>query len=422
MSIIKNKLFFLREAYFGKTNEIEELEFLFTELQEEFKKDKLKNINKSENIKKIEKKTTEIFNFKDVSLNILADNSKMNAFVLDVLNWKELMKNRDIKYADGYNYTKTNNGYRFNKALIYPAISINSYLLSKNSPEEIMAIYLHEIGHTFFYMQKIRGTVSIGFLLAYILDMIMELSKNPFKSGITDLEKISKIIVKMDKAILAFLTLISPKLGNAYIRLVKGSAGALWRVSIILTSPKVILAPILSALITAMSALGLLVGLAVPAKLVKNSIANLTNNWLFKSYDNEKFADNFATSYGYGESVASVFSKTNNGTYENAVRTEFGVKAYEAFYYLMSFYTITDPHPDNFKRVELTKKKLEHELKNKDLSPDTIKEIKAQISNIDKLMKSEDSVIKIHKAMSEGFGKVKETILGDKSDEEIFDL
>lgn len=108
-------------------------------------------------------------------------------------------------------------------------------------------------------------------------------------------------------------------------------------------------------------------------------------------YEDEKFADAFAASYGYGEDLASFLNKTNS--YQN----DFGDYIYDYIplasalkeVYMLPLTIVLnaiDEHPNNAARAKSTVKQLQREITtNKTISSSTKKKLQEQINNIEKI-------------------------------------
>ncbi|MGL5745094.1 MAG: hypothetical protein ACRCXX_08085, partial [Cetobacterium sp.] len=129
----------------------------------------------------------------------------------------------------------------------------------------------------------------------------------------------------------------------------------------------------------------------------------ITFGWLdtvYLSYDNEKFSDNFATSYGYGPEIASAMvkfdrfqfggggSKTLN---DLAKKDETGGISWAltlgSLPVMLTSHALLGCHPSTETRILDQIKMLRSELNKKDLKPETKKKIKADLDRLEKVEK-----------------------------------
>ena len=116
-----------------------------------------------------------------------------------------------------------------------------------------------------------------------------------------------------------------------------------------------------------------------------NAIAGFITNIAKQGYDNEKFADNFATSYGYGNEIASALMKMDNvssvgqKTFKNPV-SEFAV----AIGRMTS--AIWDVHPSTCVRVRDQVKKLAFEMNDSSYDPKVKQMLQDDYNRLSKLL------------------------------------
>ena len=146
----------------------------------------------------------------------------------------------------------------------------------------------------------------------------------------------------------------------------------------------------------------------------------------------EKFADNFAASYGYGAGLAMFFKK-----FEELRNQTSGLPA-EEMRKKMPLYTaikkmklyrsikdsvVTDVHPSDRARLNFLKAKIEHELKNAQLSKEDKAELERQLLVVIDCINDKNEVVEMYEKIE---GKFKyEKKFDDKSphtDKDIFDF
>lgn len=107
-------------------------------------------------------------------------------------------------------------------------------------------------------------------------------------------------------------------------------------------------------------------------------------------YEDEKFADAFATSYGYGQELNSFLMKLRSYNYSvGALDKNIPIFSALKEIYMLPFTVVLsglDEHPIDAARASSTIKQLKKELENdKSLKPATKKKIEEDIKNIEKL-------------------------------------
>ena len=341
----------------------------------------------------------------------------MNAYILNLIDYKSFFKKK-IAYKEIYAVEKSSNGVRFKNNVSEPTIVIYSYLFRNHTVEEIMSVLLHEIGHAFFYMEKIFGLFRIYSFLATILFSLKDISDLITKEP--DPRKPSAVVIikSLNKIIESSLMLISPKAAAAYRKLYTTNMYVFVSYYSKLGG---IFAKALAPLINALNLVNILNPNVIIGSVGKN-IINVAANFLLKSYDNEKYADNFSTTYGYGVGVAKTFSGSLSELEKGTMESEVAIALYTTSSIANTILNIADPHPDNYKRVKLTRDKLRFELKNKNLNTELKKEIEGQLVIIDKLLSSNSDQVAINKQINLFVEDMKESLLADKSDKEIFNL
>jgi hypothetical protein len=137
----------------------------------------------------------------------------------------------------------------------------------------------------------------------------------------------------------------------------------------------------------------------------KNSFKKM--NKFSDDYSAEKFADNFAASYGYGVELAEFFNdyRTIENNEKIKIRQSIPVcRVMDLYSELLCTYTtyFANPHPDNYYRIKFTLDKLKFELKNnKDqLNPKQVAEIESDVNRLESML---SDAPKYYKAINEMF-------------------
>ena len=141
----------INEMYIGKTKEVQELQQIIHDVRTNYLVDPkdIKNFNKYSDISRdkglvtLGDKIASIWGFKESSVNVYIS-EYANAYTYPVTYSLDIEpENMIVKGANGYKYSKKSNFY----VLFYisSAVMCNSLY----TDEEVMAILLHEIGHSF---------------------------------------------------------------------------------------------------------------------------------------------------------------------------------------------------------------------------------------------------------------------------------
>lgn len=398
--IPKSKKAILNEAYYGKNKDLIEIENLIEDMRQRVMGQKDFNVYTGtyksngiilaptvgelgcdKNIAKINRLFEKIFGFKSFGLMVLPSSS-MNAFTYPVgarldsdLFDINRIKNFTVVDRQGMRFTPNNN-------LCVLAYIYSGLLYAPNmTSAEILAIILHEIGHNF--SDAISPAVSANHMVLIFFQVILlilkcvqglftEAAVIGFLTTLNSTNRFSEIIAK---GINNLSSLSTNNEYKQYMTLHQGMTG--------------FILDLVNKVMTVLSIIKL------PENYLKilyqRAISLLTH---FSGYHDEKLADNFVTSYGYGAELSSALSKMElepKGVMETAIQEKcplFGAiikTPMEAVRFILS---ILDVHPTTASRVESQLETLKHELKNdKRLDPKVRKDIEDQIKNIENLKK-----------------------------------
>ena len=451
INVFDENLFTLNEAYFKKSKNILNAEKCIRKIKEELAKDPDKNLNDSKIMNELSKTFADEFGFEKVLLTIYGDKAVPNGFTYKFTystkvgtSTKDLAMVRSkggMKYKDPKNKVMA----------IYIAVSI----FLEASVDEIMAVYLHEIGHNFFisaynfkffkldqliqlyakYVGAFRKAVANNSLSVLEIMRHMKLLSK-FNA---DLKKLKKDFVASDGTYIPdpknFEELIEfyhkvytieyqnmleeSKKTAEYIEELKEKRKQ---------NPSLLkkFATIFSSII--FSPFILFDYLLTPIIFM----SNLGDEQFLESRLDEKFADNFAISYGYGAASASLFKRFENfGNSISRLPSEEVRKKSPIYGLITKFFAykrmrdmiVGDVHPSERSRMNFVKNKLEHELKNTDLTPEQKKDIENQLIEVMKILDDKDEIVKMYENIEKKFKYSKK--YDDKmeySDEEIFDF
>ena len=237
-----------------------------------------------------------------------------------------------------------------------PKTKINVFVYTETisacglTPSEVLAILLHEIGHTFYYST---------------LQIFNEIAISLIGLGIP-------IILKK------LMTGVYIAAGNVhdFIRQnIPGLQNAFDFISRPFIESNIIVAPITMI----MNIQNLMVQVAKrwnPVGILKSTL----------KYGEEKGADSFATRYGYGPELASALTKLNkkdNTLYGNAINKTGAIGNVIGDMVLLEQELVSgillDPHPNNNQRASSMLKKLKRDLANNEYSPEAKIELEEEI-------------------------------------------
>ena len=243
------------------------------------------------------------------------------------------------------------------------------------SPQELMAVILHEIGHSF--------DASFFNLLSYIdIDLIDRinmingsLSNISFKSN----ENISKDILN---SLYGFILGTLP-IGKFYTIMNK-LITQIPLINNIISSMNYNINDIWSLIKQYKSYNKILLTITNPIIIV-TGLLNPANTF---GYANEKFADSFATSYGYGKDIASYLNKRrmNKGRFitENINKIPILNLGYDLNTVMLEIATLlSSPHPDNMIRIQSQLNKLKRDINDPNLSPKVKNELSINIKELE---------------------------------------
>lgn len=426
----------LNEAYYGKNKELLLVEKHLEALKRESHTEK--NINKSPHLKQIQNILTELFN---VNIEIVITPSEFNSMRSLIYSTHQgaLKEVAPLKeFFDGktmYEIEETKKGVRFKKRGLRFPIMYLGYSDIKNTPvDEIMVTILHEIGHLFFYYQKV-STMCVQMLL--ISDIYRSIKK-----VIDGYHKIKKLYDSLKDKVSVKVINNMIKLSRYYLRIVERTAyiivgifsqkGATklekaikgrdskYRGKSIDDLKDMIANKFPKSIMSARLFYMLQNVIKNPETLLATNFADALGTIGLKRYDAEKYADSFPAMYGYSASFAKSFSKMDISALNNdsTLMAILLTRTHKQILWLLYFF---DPHPDDYQRIKLVKKKLLMEVTtNKNLTNEQKKEIREQIEKVDSVLGSDDvkAIRDVHEFLN--FGKFRDKVLSTTSDEDLY--
>lgn len=365
--MIKNKELIQEQYFFKRNKNLDKIENCF-ERAIAISRDESKSLtNIFKDLKPIEKELStlvkDMFNFSS-SIVRFVEIGSINAYTYDLPSISFF----DIFKGPEYNKVKTSDGVRYKKPVKPFDCTIGLKLIQMEgmTPRIATAILLHEIGHNFFVEDSFNyvfNKISLWIIMLPNIVMHKYSTKQELKSD----DSISKMLS-------AKLTVLANNL--AMISTI---------FSIFLSSPIFIAKGVFS---------GLLNKLSIP--FLKNVDMSDSNT----DYRNEQFADNFATSYGYGKEVMQVqelFANNKTGIYVYDKAMENKISGSLLAFILNVDKIISggisgDPHPNEVARMMDQIKYLKDQVKNvKD--PKSKKILLNNIKECENLMKTAEDII-----------------------------
>lgn len=360
MAIFGNEI--INELYIGETKKLKEAQYNLSQFRDNMIRNEyndMKKIKKDKWYKEFKKSIKNTFGYKTFDFDIEFEEYE-NAYCHTLFS--------QIKKDYDKNVLVTKNGFKYKNKYAFQLVITSALFTNTNySDREIMAIILHEIGHSFYMaldgkaidLMDIRATIwnvnqILQFIISFIAAFNTAMSSIDLVSAANQIVKTIKPKITVQKSILSIFE-------------------TLFRSGI----------DILTILL-------LLNGGYIPSLLMniisKANPISLANT-IF-GYKDEKSADSFATMYGYGSELSSALQKLVLSR-KNDVR----VTSKVLNIMLIPCYIIVlalDEHPDSISRAKNQIDYLEKEYANID-DKETKAEIRSQINSIKKeLDKTED--------------------------------
>lgn len=411
-----NAMKIVNEAYFGKTKEVLAIEQAVHDLRAPYIQDINQNFNihtylptidADPNHKKLCDAICDAFGFGDAIISI--HNTAVPLMSTNSTSMCIDLSTRDMKRS--YLQASTKNGFKYNKKsdIIFVMSIPTGMLVSKDFTDaEITAAILHEVGHNFApAMSRGMAAYNVFPIVPYISLTVSSLANllipdincnrgidNPnvavstmstiATSAILNSNKGHKIRKNIDDYVDKAMDTVAkkyPGLVKAY-GLTRG--GIALAMSILRSYGKSLLVLLLQYPLAPITI----------AKTLASRIAKPLG------YENEKFADAFATSYGYGEELTSFLVKINSyqSDFADIIYDEIPFVSALKEAYMLPLNTVInaiDEHPSDAARAKATVKYLQREIAtNKTMKSSTKKKLQEEINNIEKIYDIHESSIK----------------------------
>lgn len=393
-------LYILNEAFYGKPREFIEVEKRLEKIIQMIKltkehPEKAININDMKELYEIETILTNFFGNNDTDISFYVPIANTITTGLEIVNVKTPQQLSDILSIldyKGYNaFTKPTSLSFFkkssNKRLADPKylyinvfIDIGMIYALDLTPQELMALILHEIGHCF--------DASLFSLISQIdVNIVNHFIRNGNKITKIEYRSESDIINQLVQSLTGFMIGILPiaKFYTYINRLMTASP----IINSFFSELNYLLNDILSLIYTIKNYKTYLLMIKNPVSIATD-LLNPKNTF---GYAGEKFADSFATSYGYGKDIASVIHKMqiNKGRFTDKLISNIPILniGYDLTKVMIETATsLSSPHPDASIRIKSQLTKLKRDLNDPNLSPklkyelnNNIKELEDYINN-----------------------------------------
>lgn len=361
----------LNEVYVGRLPEIEEMLQDVHDIRAEYKEKGNVSILKS--VKRFEKHVEDMWGFNAFLFDIYIDD------VPNACTWcVGSCVNVDTKYAIEF----TNKGYRFSPRSNVAATSkIATALLADESisDEEILAIILHEIGHSFVERAEKVNTLMMAYRRTYLSNAIFNIVLgiclfNPF----IVIQSVNAA-VRLNTQMNTILTKLSKITKNIPV---------LRHVSMTTEQAKAFISKKINDYFTLLSRRGMDSAYIRQLEKTKEKYEEIIKKTKGDPYadglamgrSNERLSDDFANMYGFGPQLATGLIKMGNpykyGVLADQEVTDIQKKADDL---IMQIYAIIDVHPGHVDRVFAMVDALEQDYKQLKVDPKTKAAMKADL-------------------------------------------
>lgn len=385
----------LNEVYFGETKDIKELLDLIHEFREKYihKRNRayvFPGSNSDPSLMKISEKLEDMFGFGAVDLNIINE-TYMNAITYPIIY------NIGCKPEDHIHSTP--NGFKFDKEFNYVTqinYTSNVFLNEEFTDREILAVLLHEVGHSFVLVQKEMVPLVTANRDSIVINCILLAIINLFSLNIGGAIQNLKVLFNSFNVVKAFKTNINKNIKNSAIgRIYDKVNTSIFERLKIFSSEKAHMLFKISGLENVTKALTLILnGWIFANNKQKDQISKSVKD--ANSFDRsmEYFADNFPASYGLGTDLASALQKMefrkataseksiNKIAKLNPLNSILGEMVKLPYYEMLNN---IDVHPKYANRVNKIEADLKRELSKSKMNPKMKKEIEKSLKEISTL-------------------------------------
>lgn len=386
----------LNELYIGNSP-ILPLQSQLSVVRAKFKNKPFSNsMNTDKDILKFNRSVEKFFGYKFFALNVSPDQT-VNAYAWPIYAFRD--KNEIKKMMQSLKASKTGFKHDQLNGSISAICTLNMGLINNDefSDEEIMAILLHEIGHTFF--QAVTDKDCVYTLASRITETIYAINSK-IARRISDANVITDKDIEKDVIDAASYT---GSLGYDLFNSFSNIKNQIFSIphSIVSTAKNMVS--------------------SIKSKFFKESMEDNMKRTRY-AYTNEKFADSFAVMYGYGAQLHTGLMKIGNyydkelniHQSKNTVIIAYKVFKYMLFDLLAYTLNMMDEHPKDLARIKVSIEYLKRELAKESLDPKVKMDLIRQIDDLNALIdqyvnfpKDEDNIAvrrAYYKKLYEKFG------------------
>lgn len=394
-----NAMKIVNEAYFGKTKEVLAIEQAVHDLRAPYIQDINQNfnintytpkINRDPNKRKLADAICNAFGFTDALIQVQSTaipnfGTESNSYCIDIGSKK---LKRSLK--------SSKSGFRYDTSadIVFSVIMPTGILVDSDITDaEITAALLHEVGHNFAPAIS-RGVYATSMFpaITWVSLLVAQLAETVLRGGnieYTSMDTISSIITgaiyqtnighKIRSDIDYAVTDISQQIGQQCPGIAMLIGGGVTLKNMVVSA--------IQSIIFAIRSLHFPSYLLLPINALLKVVQGIAKP---SGYEDEKFADAFASSYGYGAELNSFLDKFNDYVYSVGSLDKY-VPVFSAIkeVYMLPFTIVLsslDEHPSDAARASHTIKQLKRELANdKSLKPATRRKIEEDIKNIESL-------------------------------------
>ena len=362
----------INEVYFGD-KPLKKAQQLLSDFRKDmkrldFSRASLRDITKNRNLLAFNREIEKVFGFETFSMHIDMTFGVKNAYTFPVsADITKIGKKCVVKSGTGFKFAEGSNIC----TIVFMSIEL---IIDKNlTDREVMAIFLHEIGHNFAHMISGRFAAlnMVSLSLRYI-ELANNIIKNPKILPSLTAEQLDTVSIFKKLQIK-----VSEKMEDEGIDGVHylSAYTYLCRYVTIILGIHAILNP-----------------LNIAKTVLYKLMANTINKGITSK--NEVISDNFAAIYGYGADLSSALVEIcydNDNDKAELQNASPAVKSLTGFYVSISMIPmiLLDPHPQVLDRLRSELMYLEKELAKEDLEPSMKKVIQKEIDQIDKILDDE---------------------------------
>lgn len=437
----------LNEVYFGRNSNLEECQKDIEVIKDSLMNNIKQNVNKLPEMADFKKRLALEFGFEEVRFYINPDYTYLNAVTMHFLTNKKVeMTQESLKMV----YNKSGIRYKNPKGKIV-FIETGARIITDLTPEGIMSVILHEIGHNFYISDINFRFYQLNKVIDEHIKFCKMFKQNCKKLKIKDLLIVTNNCLKIKKAFkqvkkiiyqedLETINRINPnKIDNfmdyidymeAYINvnydyIAKASKEYLDKYNSTDHSGGSVFKAIWNIFRLLALPFRLFSFYCMPFTLDGDIVDPYYGTTLNKGRNDEKFADNFAASYGYGAGLANSIRILSNLTCDYLTENRFLLK-FTLFAKWKEF--LNDEHPSDLSRMKFLRDKVKYELaNNKNLTPAEKKQLQQELERIiydlvdnanelDKYFESFEEKFKTEEKLDNQKGAIKNTDIYDFTD------